>query len=35
MVEPVDRIIPDFAEAGATYISFHPERAATCTAPSS
>lgn len=25
MVEPVDRIIPDFAKAGATYISFHPE----------
>jgi ribulose-phosphate 3-epimerase len=25
MVEPVDRIIPDFAEAGATFISFHPE----------
>lgn len=25
MVEPVDRIIPDFAQAGATYISFHPE----------
>lgn len=25
MVKPVDRIIPDFAEAGATYISFHPE----------
>jgi ribulose-phosphate 3-epimerase len=25
MVEPVDRLIPDFAEAGATYISFHPE----------
>jgi ribulose-phosphate 3-epimerase len=25
MVEPVDRIIPDFAAAGATYISFHPE----------
>ena len=25
MVEPVDRIIPDFAEAGASYISFHPE----------
>jgi ribulose-phosphate 3-epimerase len=25
MVEPVDRIIPDFARAGATYISFHPE----------
>lgn len=25
MVDPVDRIIPDFAKAGATYISFHPE----------
>jgi ribulose-phosphate 3-epimerase len=25
MVSPVDRIVPDFAEAGATYISFHPE----------
>jgi ribulose-phosphate 3-epimerase len=25
MVKPVDRIIGDFAEAGATYISFHPE----------
>lgn len=25
MVEPVDRIIPDFADAGATYITFHPE----------
>jgi len=25
MVKPVDRIIPDFASAGATYISFHPE----------
>jgi len=25
MVEPVDRIIPDFAGAGATDISFHPE----------
>ena len=25
MVEPVDRIIPDFAKAGASYISFHPE----------
>jgi len=25
MVEPVDRIVPDFAEAGATSISFHPE----------
>lgn len=25
MIDPVDRIIPDFAMAGATYISFHPE----------
>jgi len=25
MVEPVDRIVPDFAKAGATLISFHPE----------
>lgn len=25
MVKPVDRIIPDFAKAGATYISVHPE----------
>ena len=25
MVEPVDRIIPDFAAAGASLISFHPE----------
>jgi ribulose-phosphate 3-epimerase len=25
MVKPVDRIIPDFARAGATYISIHPE----------
>jgi ribulose-phosphate 3-epimerase len=25
MVKPVDRIIPDFAAAGASYISFHPE----------
>ncbi|MED5462087.1 MAG: ribulose-phosphate 3-epimerase, partial [Pseudomonadota bacterium] len=25
MVEPADRIIPDFARAGATYITFHPE----------
>jgi ribulose-phosphate 3-epimerase len=25
MVKPVDRIVPDFAAAGATYISFHPE----------
>jgi ribulose-phosphate 3-epimerase len=25
MVQPVDRIVPDFAAAGATYITFHPE----------
>ncbi|MXZ80279.1 MAG: ribulose-phosphate 3-epimerase [Gammaproteobacteria bacterium] len=25
MVRPVDRIVPDFARAGATYITFHPE----------
>jgi len=25
MVDPVDRIIPDFANAGASYITFHPE----------
>lgn len=25
MVKPVDRIVPDFAKAGASYISFHPE----------
>ena len=25
MVEPVDRIVPDFAKAGATFITFHPE----------
>ena len=25
MVKPVDRIIPDFAKAGADYITFHPE----------
>ena len=25
MVKPVDRIIPDFARAGANIISFHPE----------
>jgi ribulose-phosphate 3-epimerase len=25
MVEPVDRIVPDFASAGVDYISFHPE----------
>ncbi len=28
MVEPVDRIIPDFAGAGADYITFHPEASA-------
>jgi len=28
MVEPVDRIIPDFAKAGATMITFHPEASA-------
>ncbi|MCZ6559395.1 MAG: ribulose-phosphate 3-epimerase [Gammaproteobacteria bacterium] len=28
MVEPVDRIIPDFASAGANYITFHPEACA-------
>src|SRR5882724_1312497 len=27
MVKPVDRIIPDFAKAGANIISFHPEAA--------
>ncbi|MGL5008205.1 MAG: ribulose-phosphate 3-epimerase [Plesiomonas sp.] len=25
MVKPVDRIIPDFAKAGASFITFHPE----------
>ncbi|MBL4743778.1 MAG: ribulose-phosphate 3-epimerase [Cycloclasticus sp.] len=28
MVEPVDRIIPDFAKAGASIITFHPEASA-------
>jgi ribulose-phosphate 3-epimerase len=28
MVKPVDRLVPDFAKAGATYISFHPEASA-------
>jgi ribulose-phosphate 3-epimerase len=28
MVAPVDRIVPDFAKAGATFISFHPEASA-------
>jgi ribulose-phosphate 3-epimerase len=27
MVEPVDRLVPDFAAAGASYITFHPEAA--------
>lgn len=25
MVKPVDRLVPDFAKAGATWITFHPE----------
>src|ERR687890_573979 len=25
MVKPVDRIVPDFANAGAAFLSFHPE----------
>jgi len=28
MVSPVDRLVPDFAKAGASYISFHPEASA-------
>ena len=28
MIEPVDRIVPDFARAGASYITFHPEASA-------
>jgi ribulose-phosphate 3-epimerase len=28
MVEPVDRIVPDFAKAGASIVSFHPEASA-------
>ena len=28
MVQPVDRIVPDFAHAGASLISFHPEASA-------
>ncbi len=28
MVQPVDRIVPDFASAGADYITFHPEASA-------
>lgn len=25
MVQPVDRLVPDFAKAGATFVTFHPE----------
>jgi ribulose-phosphate 3-epimerase len=32
MVKPVDRIIPDFAKAGANIITFHPEGRSTSTA---
>ncbi len=28
MVSPVDRLVPDFARAGASYITFHPEASA-------
>ncbi len=28
MVQPVDRLIPDFAKAGADFITFHPEASA-------
>ena len=28
MVQPVDRLVPDFAQAGASLISFHPEASA-------
>lgn len=28
MVQPVDRLVPDFAKAGASVISFHPEASA-------
>ena len=28
MVQPVDRLVPDFAKAGASIISFHPEASA-------
>lgn len=28
MIQPVERIVPDFAAAGASYISFHPEASA-------
>ena len=35
MVQPVDPLIVAFAEAGASYISFHPEASAHMTAASS
>ena len=35
MVEPVDALVPMFARAGASHVSFHPRPAATCTARSS
>ena len=35
MVEPVDELVAQFAKAGATLISFHPEASRTWTAPSS
>ena len=35
MVKPVDRIVPDFAKAGATLIASIPKPASTSTAPSS
>jgi ribulose-phosphate 3-epimerase len=31
MVKPVDRIVPDFAKAGANIITFHPEASTTST----
>ena len=33
MIRPVDRIIPDFAKAGASCITFHPEARVRCPAP--
>jgi ribulose-phosphate 3-epimerase len=33
MVAPVDRLIGDFAEAGASYITFHPDASTHVTAP--
>ena len=35
MVKPVDRMIPDFAKAGAAYITFHPEASITSIVPCS